>query len=148
MILFLDFDGVLHPDITYGEAALLCKLPVLEGVLRRRPAVQVVVSSTWREKRSLHELRALFSADIAPRIIDATPAWRDVQGEETFGAYVRQAEIEAWLRTTGRVWESWLALDDQAHLFRPFCKNLLATNPATGLTEADARVLELRLAAP
>ncbi|MYN45996.1 hypothetical protein GTP23_13150 [Pseudoduganella sp. FT93W] len=148
MILFLDFDGVLHPDITYGDSALLCKLPVLEDVLRRRPAVQVVVSSTWREKRSLLELQSLFSADIAPRIIDLTPAWREVQSDEDFGAYVRQAEIESWLRTTGRVWESWVAIDDQPHLFRPFCKNLLAINPATGLTEADAKVLELRLGAP
>ncbi|MBA5686342.1 HAD domain-containing protein [Rugamonas apoptosis] len=148
MILFLDFDGVLHPDITYGDSALLCKLPILEGVLRRRSNVQVVVSSTWREKRTLPELQSLFSADIAQRIIDLTPAWRDVQDDANFGTYVRQAEIEAWLRTTGRIWERWLAVDDQKHLFKPFCPNLFTTSPATGLTEADAKVLELRLTTP
>ena len=145
MILFLDFDGVLHPAVNFNDALLLCKLPLVEDVLRRRPAVSVVISSTWRDTRTLPELRGFFSADIAPRVIDVTPAWREVQDDESFGAYVRQAEIEAWLRTAGRGWESWLAVDDQPHLFKPFCKNLLSTNPATGLTEADANVLALRL---
>lgn len=145
MVLFLDFDGVLHPAVNYSDTLLLCKLPLLETVLRSRPQVSVVISSTWRESRTLPELRTFFSADIAPRVIDVTAAWRDVQDEESFGTYVRQAEIEAWLRTTGRAWEQWVAVDDQSHLFRPFCKNLLATSPATGLTEADCNVLALRL---
>ncbi len=145
MILFLDFDGILHPAINYTAERLMRNLPLLEDVLRGRPHVDVVISSTWRETRTLSELQVLFSPDIAPRIIGTTPQWRDIQDEASFGTYVRQAEIEAWLRGAGRPWEQWLAVDDQAHLFRPFCKNLLVTNGATGLTADDCELLSQRL---
>lgn len=145
VILFLDFDGVLHPAINYDGAQLMCNLPLLETVLRRAPWVEIVVSSTWRQNRPLEELQALFSRDIRSRIIGVTPQWRDVQGDASFGAYVRQAEIEHYLRESGRPWGQWLAVDDQRHLFKPFCANLYATNPATGLTEADCEALEQRL---
>jgi hypothetical protein len=145
MILFLDFDGVLHPAVNYDSAQLLSKLPLLEAALHLCPGVAVVVSSTWRENRTLAELQALFSPDIAPRIISVTPQWRDIQDETSFGTYVRQAEIEAWLRTTDRAWEQWIAVDDQPHLFRPFCKHLFLTNATTGLAEDDCKVLVQRL---
>lgn len=145
MILFLDFDGVLHPAVNHDPALLLCKRPLLEDVLRHCESVEVVVSSTWRETRTLSELQSLFSDDIAQRVVGVTPQWRDVQDEVSFGSYVRQAEIEAWLRKSGQPWQQWLAVDDQAHLFRPFCKNLYTTNPGTGLTEDDYEVLVQRL---
>jgi hypothetical protein len=137
MILFLDFDGVLHPAVNYDATQLLSKLPMLETVLRHCPDVEVVISSTWRENRTLAQLQALFSPDIAPRIAGVTPQWRNIQSADTYGTYVRQAEVEAWLRSAGRAWQQWLAVDDQPHLFRPFCKQLLLTNPTTGLTESD-----------
>jgi hypothetical protein len=145
MILFLDFDGVLHPAVNYDSAQLLSKLPLLEAVLRIHHQVDIVISSTWRESRMLGQLQALFSTDIAARVVGVTPQWRDVQDGATLGTYVRQAEIEAWLRAANRTWERWLAVDDQRHLFRPFCKNLLATNGATGLTISDCEVLAQRL---
>lgn len=37
MILFLDFDGVLHPAICHCDADLLCRRPLLESVLRDCP---------------------------------------------------------------------------------------------------------------
>lgn len=145
MVLFLDADGVLHPAVNYDAALMLCNRPLFEEMLRRCPHVDVVISSTWRETRSLDELQSLFSADIAPRIVGVTPQWREIQDAATFWTYVRQAEIEAWLKSTGRIWEQWLTVDDQAHLFKPFCKNLLVTSAATGLTGADCEVLMQRL---
>lgn len=145
MILFLDFDGVLHPAVNYDASRLLCNLPMLEDVLRQFLDVEVVVSSTWREDRTLAQLQAFFSPDILPRIIGVTPQWRAIQDDESFGTYVRQAEVEAWLRKAAMPWQQWLAIDDQAHLFRPFCKNLLVANATTGLTEADCEVLAKRL---
>lgn len=46
-ILFLDFDGVLHPEHCH-ESKHFCCLPVLEDALRQAPEWQVVISSTWR----------------------------------------------------------------------------------------------------
>jgi hypothetical protein len=145
MVLFLDFDGVLHPAVNYDASRLLCNLPMLEDVLRQFLDVEVVVSSTWREDRTLAQLQAFFSPDIAPRIIGVTPRWRAIQDDESFGTYVRQAEVEAWLREAGIPWQQWVALDDQRHLFRPFCKSLVVTNPTTGLTPNDCALLTERL---
>jgi hypothetical protein len=94
MLLFLDFDGVLHPAISTDAIDLFCRRPLLEDVLRSCPQVDVVISSTWRETRTLDQLQSLFSADIQPRIIAVTPRWRDVQNHADMGTYVRQAEIE------------------------------------------------------
>lgn len=147
MLLFLDLDGVVHPHVNYSQETLFVRRSMLEDVLRACPNVEVVISSTWRTTRTLLELQSLFSADIGARIIDKTPLWQDLQDEATYGTYVRQAEIEAWLRSADRAWESWVALDDQAGLFRPFCKKLILTNSETGLTADDCVTLAQRLSA-
>ncbi len=147
MILFLDFDGVLHPNICSETEPLLCRRQLLENLLREHTHVEVVISSTWRNNRSLPQLQAFFSVDIIDRIIGVTPRWNNVQDDASFGTYVRQAEIEGWLRESGRPWENWIALDDQAHLFRPFLKNLVLTKPEIGLTKEICTVLSEKLAA-
>lgn len=145
MILFLDVDGVLHPAICANDAELLCHRPLLEAVLQEVQHVEIVISSTWRESRTLAQLQALFSPGIGARIVGVTPQWQDLQDETTMGTYVRQAEIEAWLRQAGRTWEPWVALDDQPWLFRPFLPNLVRSDPATGLTEAVCTMLRTKL---
>ncbi|MET3139349.1 hypothetical protein AAKU61_003730 [Undibacterium sp. GrIS 1.2] len=104
MILFLDFDGVLHPEPCYDEAKLFTCLSRLEQVLREFASVRIVISSTWREKHSLSDLRRLFSADIAERIIGVTPSWRDHSELVDIIGYQRHAEIEAWLRQSESPW--------------------------------------------
>jgi hypothetical protein len=95
----------------------------------------------------LAEMRALFSEDVASRIIGVTPQWTAIQDEASWGTYVRQAEIEAWMRVNGRPWETWVAIDDQAALFRPFCNNLVLTSGATGLDDTTCAELLKKLAA-
>lgn len=53
-ILFLDFDGVLHPEHCL-ESKHFCLLPVLEKVVRQVPEVGLVIASTWRLQVSLDE---------------------------------------------------------------------------------------------
>ena len=53
LILFLDFDGVLHPegeDHILNGGADFCFLPRLEALLREFPWVKIVISSSWREQ--------------------------------------------------------------------------------------------------
>jgi hypothetical protein len=143
MILFLDFDGVLHPEPCYRSADLFCNLPRLERVLRHFSSVEVVITSTWRESRSMSEMQAVFAPDIAKRVIGATPDFRTLDDPtDRLLGYPRQLEIEAWMRLHRSAWEKWAALDDRPYLFRPFLPNLVVCNSAAGFDEAVE--LELR----
>ena len=131
-ILFLDFDGVLHPG-TSGTMRFARKLEVF---LARFPQVKVVISSNWRMGESLESLRGWFSPSFASRIIDVTPIHPDSAGS-------RQAEIEAWLAANPT--KAWRALDDDTSLFRPGCPWLIATNKRDGLTDTELELLELAI---
>ncbi len=113
MILFLDIDGVLHPDPPQPDQRLR-SLPRLVEVLRDFPQVEVVISSLWREHFTLDQLRDLFPAEIRSRIIDVTPIAERVDG---WLPARREGEILEWLESTGRIGEPWLALDDAGWQF-------------------------------
>ena len=74
-VLFLDFDGVLHPVGGNATGVPFSQVPMLEALLReaRFSVVRIVISSTWARGVSLRRLRRIFSADIGRRIIDITP---------------------------------------------------------------------------
>jgi hypothetical protein len=87
MILFLDFDGVTHPEPCVHEN-VFCRLHLIESVLRERELrdVQIVISSSWREHHSLDDLRQFFSEDIQGRVVGVTP---DIWHPATPQAFVR-----------------------------------------------------------
>ena len=138
MILFLDFDGVLHP--VSRPAGTLSLLPQFEAVIRDFPAVDIVISSAWRQDHSLEELRSFFSPDIAKRIVAVTPIFHHLEHQ-----YLRQSEITAWLRDEGREYETWLAIDDSDWYFSPGCRNLILTSEEVGFDEKTAWALRRRL---
>lgn len=147
LILFLDFDGVLHPDYeTYDlpNYQIFCRLPQLERVLRDFPSVDIVISSMWRYQFTLDQLRARFSPDIAFRIIGKLP-----QSEYFDSSYVRarrEKEITSWLIDAERTAESWVALDDCAWHFHLYRDHLVVCNGYTGLNDqAEARLRALML---
>jgi hypothetical protein len=152
VILFIDFDGVLHPENLSSRQPLLSQLPLLEGVLREFPTVEVVISSTWRLKwpdphLATSELRKHFSLDIAPRVVGVTPNHLTLDGKlapDGLSLYHRHWEIEMWLRTHRVPGTPWVALDDRAYSFKPFLKNLMEIDPTTGLTVEDLQELRRR----
>jgi len=141
MILFLDFDGVLHPqcdDQPVAADMAFCHLPRFEAIMRDFPAVQIVISSTWREQFCLDNLRARFSADIAVRIVGVTPV---LSADRPRMAEQRESEIVAWLVEQGRESEPWLALDDAAWQFKRHRDRLVACAGYQGLDLiAEARL--------
>lgn len=153
-VLFLDFDGVLHP-MPYFPDEMFCRLRLVEAVILSFPDLRVVISSDWRKSRSLIQLHEVFCREMWPQVIDVNPRWdayRDLHGLTT---YSRQWECEKWLvqnglapRTLsdkGPVAASWLAIDDMREWFEPDCPNLLWTNTKTGFTEDNAADLRARL---
>lgn len=135
-VLFLDIDGVLHPVATQGEP--FSRLPLLEAWLRAQPAVDVVVTSSWRLQYELATLSQLFAGDLQPRVIGVAPdlgAW---------GPGHRGCEVFAGLERTGGSERPWRALDDKAAWFdQDLQDRLIRCDPAQGfaprqITQLDA----------
>ena len=150
MILFLDFDGVLHPEYdgeaTPADIAAFCHLPRFEAVMRDHPDVEIVISSTWREYLPLDALRARFSADIAARIIGATPVTPRIDGK--YMPARREGEILDWLSAAGRAHEPWLALDDAAWQFPQHREHLVACTWSVGFDDTAEAALRALLTCP
>lgn len=131
MILFLDFDGVLHG---YGEPSFK-HVPALEAVLRENPHVEVVFSTSWRENYGLDRLRGYFSEDIQPRLIGVTPVL-DVNKEPPYVDFVRHKEILLWLESQNLPNRKWVAVDDDYREFPPDCQELVRCQPKFGIGES------------
>lgn len=134
MLIFLDFDGVLHPFLHRHTQRAFCYLPRFENVLRAFPRTKVVVTSTQRETKSLLELRSLFAPDVARAIIGATPVKTLLNAEDIFE--VRYREIQSYL--AGSLDSRWVALDDDATLFPLPCPNLIVCDDGFGAREEAA----------
>ena len=148
MLLFLDFDGVLHPEVvSFSIPGVLrregdfSRVPLFEELMREFPDIDIVISSAWRELNSLDTLRGFFSPDIAERIIDATPVL-----PAHFEAR-REQEIRCWLQQAGRENEPFVAIDDWPMLFSPGCDFLFAIDPERALDIATINGLRQRLKA-
>lgn len=140
VILFLDFDGVTHREGAESQD-LFCRLPSIEDLLRRRPAVGIVISSTWRRTHSPEQLASRFSPDVAARILGQTPYLPDEIH------FAREAECRQWMQSKARPWTEWVALDDRYWLFRPFCPNLIPVSwCGPGVGPAELAALDERLA--
>ena len=133
-IIFLDFDGVLHPD----GIAKFSRLPVLERFLVEMPDAEVVVSSTWREDHTLNQLQNFFSPHLRHRIAGVTPSLDD--GYELGG---RQKEILSYVANEGLSDTNchWVALDDIAMFFEESYQNLVLTDSSVGFTEHEGEQL-------
>lgn len=138
VVVFLDFDGVLHPMPSW-QHEVLQQMPVLADVLRQFPGVEVVISSSWREHYSLEEMKEFFAEDIRHLVVGVTPVLR--QGDAST-PFERQREIEAWLQANRSGGRPWLAIDDWAEGFEPNCQNLLLTHYKLGFQSLDGETLK------
>jgi hypothetical protein len=148
VVLFTDFDGVVHPRPTAGrDAGLFCSIHLLEDVLRHVPNVQVVISSSWREHHPLEEMREYFAEDLRERIVGVTPMLRrELESiPESLLPYPRHAECIAWLHRERAPGTCWLALDDSPEEFVPGCTHLIPVDGSEGLTRFVAGMLLQRL---
>lgn len=151
-ILFLDFDGVTHPDPCRKEA-FFCQLPLIEDVLRENKHVDVVISSSWRYDHRLPELQAYFSSDIRTLVIDVTPSVARTDDEGWIPPHLlqhhREWECRKWIRQHCPMDTPWLAIDDVSDWFLPGCADLLSTRSELGFQSDQAsklsEMLKLRL---
>ncbi|NLR75304.1 HAD domain-containing protein [Leeia aquatica] len=151
MILFLDFDGVLHPDTAYlikgrpvlhGEGELFMWVPLLEDVLSSHPEVQIVLSTSWARDFGFTRARRYLPASLRNRTIGAT--WHSAMAFEGeyrsrsrntwWDLHNRYQQIRRYVERAGLA--HWVAVDDQPHGWDAADNDhLVQTNPDTGLSD-------------
>ena len=119
-ILAVDFDGIFHP-VGLPEDEYWVRHKRFEEAMREVPTVSII-SSSWRSDHTLEQLHAIFSPDIAERIIGVTPCLITQSLQCIRG--LRQREIERWMADNAPS-TPWLALDDRKELFEEDCTKLL-----------------------
>lgn len=135
VLLFLDFDGVLHPFPLNQDGEYFSQIEYLWKLLESNPALEVVITSTWREKHSFNELLSIFKTcggeKYHNRFIGVTPILED---PNNYMSGVRQDEIEQWLKDNTLIEVPYIILDDIEEYFHSNCKNLYLVDGSTGLT--------------
>ena len=129
-VLFLDFDGVLHP--TSHGSVLFSQMNLLEDAVGNE-SCQIVISSSWRFHTDFAKLRGQFSRDLQERILGVT-------GEPYIGSYARFHEINAYVQAQGI--DDWRALDDAFWEFPKGCDQLIRCNPNTGMSFVEVNLLK------
>lgn len=152
MILFLDFDGVLHSEPSLAKDAF-CRLPLIEKILQDFPQVQIVVSSAWRldwatEAEAVAGLREHFFDALRDLLVGVTPDFRHVDpatAPDGLGAYLREWECLDWLCRNRPAGTPYLMLDDRHWWFRPDNPRLMIVDGDDGFLPANEDEFRARL---
>jgi hypothetical protein len=130
-VLFLDFDGVLHP--LNADAFNPSCVEALNSILRVVDC-EIVISSTWRRYHSLSELNNfLLVAGVIQPAIATTPHIGDA-----YPLISRHLEIDSWLRQFSKPSRKFVILDDDDDM-GPYQDRWILVNYRTGLTKNDGQ---------
>lgn len=130
-ILFLDFDGVLHPfdAPSYMDFCYVCNFCELLREADPDGELPIVISSDWRFSTSLEKLRSHFPDDLGRQLVGVTShlpspsiGW-DRGSNRQAAPGQRQREIESWMADYAPG-SQWMAIDDRPTLFKENCSNL------------------------
>ena len=160
MILFLDFDGVLHPDAAYlvrgrpelrGDGRLFMWAGYLVDALASAQHVRIVLSTSWARELRYARARDCLPVELRQRVIGATwhsgmatddehrPLGRDTWWDTS----TRYQQIRRYVDRAGIT--DWIAVDDQPEGWADADRDkLVVTDSNLGLSAPSARV---RLAA-
>ncbi|WP_416050271.1 HAD domain-containing protein [Cupriavidus basilensis] len=152
-VLYLDFDGVLHPECVYRTSKgpwlqtpnhkLFENEGILEEVLAPYPAVRIILSTAWLLWRGGYSYaKRQLSPALQQRVIGATYHKRYTRRDE----YVETPRgLQIWADVQRRCPHGWLALDDDYEHWPAWCRDrLVRTHPVFGIAEPGV-LLELQL---
>ena len=131
-LLFLDFDGVLHPTSATAGQWLVGAGGLAEAMANFE--CSIVISSSWRHHHPLQRLIKMLPTRLAERVVGTT-------GAAYIGQQARHMEILAYLEQASDRLPQWRALDDSRFEFPTDCPELIACNPNTGFSLRQATVL-------
>jgi hypothetical protein len=143
-VLYLDFDGVLHPEDVRRRAGrgpyiaspsghvLFEHAPLLADVLRPYPDIRIVLSTSWvRWYRSVHRVARKLPPELKARVVGAT--YHQDMDEESFRQAPRGMQVSA--DVLRRQPAGWLALDDDYLHWPTWCREqLVRTDEVLGIS--------------
>jgi hypothetical protein len=148
VILYLDYDGVLHDDAVYWSKQkgihirtpgriLFEWTPILEDLLVPHPDVKIVLSTSWVKVRDFDFAKNRLTQALQARVVGATfhrretPKWK-------FDNMSRGAQVYADVQRRRPTY--WLALDNDDVAWPAHCRdNLIKTNDDLGLSEPEVQ---------
>ncbi len=148
-LLFLDYDGVLHPDAVYltsrgvelrAAGELFMWAPLLVEALAPHQDVQIVLSTSWARNLGFHRARSVLPAELQPRVIGST--WHSAMGKGwpdfiPWDAQTRYEQIQAY-RSRLSAPASWIAIDDDDRGWADADRDrLILTDPNQGLSAPE-----------
>lgn len=146
MILFLDFDGVLHPDAVFlsrngpvlrSDGRLFMWADLLEDALQDFPAVKIVLSTSWVRHLGFSKAKKRLPLGLQGRIIGST--WHSSMEKQMseqiwWDSATRHAQITRFLARSRPT--TWIALDDDAVGWgAEHAERLVLTDAATGISD-------------
>lgn len=152
-VLFLDFDGVLHPDDVYrtrsglelrAPGQLMMHAGILVEILKEFPQVKISLSTSWVRILGYRRARAVLPPELQALTVSST--WHSRMPKAPFEGYdmhSRYQQIRAAVTRAGLT--NWIALDDDPFESWPdHDLRLIRTDPNLGLTLVPTQE-ELRL---
>lgn len=141
-LLYLDFDGALHPKCClWGpsgpylhEAAghsLFEHVRLLHAILREHPTICLVLNSAWTEKLGLNEALARLPAPLRRRVVGTTS-----EGLTPLHAFLHLSRAERILLDVElRKPAGWVALDSEGEEWPEWAMaHIVQTHPVEGIS--------------
>ncbi|UZT80861.1 HAD domain-containing protein [Ectopseudomonas chengduensis] len=126
-VVFLDFDGVLHPDSVFligkepklrGNGQLFMWAPLLTEILMEFPHVKIVLSTSWVRHLGFHRTRNQLPPVIQNRIIGSTWHSEMARGWADQDWWDKSTRHDQICRYVARAHlPNWLAIDDDPAAF-------------------------------
>lgn len=125
-VIFLDFDGVVHPQEGGDSTGWMRWVPILAQLLATAPDVRIIVHSTWRYQYTDGELKELLG-ELGNRFIGSAPRMP------------REQAIEMVLQANKSSIAAHIVLDDDQKEFASGRLNLLLCDSSLGLSALDVQ---------
>jgi hypothetical protein len=129
-LIFLDFDGVLHPNFSLGRDNFSQAGYLLDALDGFAGEVEIIISSSWRFHWPEDVLLQKLPKPLAAFVAGVTPMVEP-------GRHQRYREIHAFLSSRPGQ-HDWRALDDAINEFPKGCAELIECDGRKGLDDFSA----------
>ncbi|MGU9849510.1 HAD domain-containing protein [Pseudomonas koreensis] len=147
-VLFLDFDGVLHPDGVYrtrtglelrAPGQLMMHAGILVEILKEFPQVKISLSTSWVRILGYRRARSALPPEL--QVLTVSSTWHSRMPKAPFEGYdmfSRYHQIRAAVTRAGLT--NWIALDDDPFESWPdHDRRLIRTDPDLGLNSVPTQ---------